>query len=272
MARSPLSLTPSRLSDLEACRRRFQLRYLERLAWPAQPEDEAAVQRMELGARFHRLMQRYHLGLSLVFEGGSRAPAEPELARWWAAFRELGPDTLPGRRLPEVSLTVPLAGHLLSGRFDLLVFSPPDAPPTLHIIDWKTTARPASEAALREAMQTRHYLLLAAEGAGALGRPVTPEQIRLTYWFAVRPEASVTFHYDSDWHAANRAYLTELVGELNERLNQRVGEDSVWPLTSDRQQCRRCAYQVVCGREMADLDLTDWSGPEEQANLEPSLP
>ena len=53
------------LQDYVDCRRRFQLRYLERRAWPALQTEPAieAERHMRLGALFHRLVQAYLLGV-----------------------------------------------------------------------------------------------------------------------------------------------------------------------------------------------------------------
>ncbi len=75
------------LQDYTECARRFQLRYLQRLAWPAvQVEPALENERLgQMGARFHRMAQQWLSGLPA--EKLEPAETEPELAQWWHSFQ-----------------------------------------------------------------------------------------------------------------------------------------------------------------------------------------
>ena len=71
------------LQDFVYCRRRFQLRYLMQLAWPAvaaEPADEHDIQ-LRQGEAFHHLVHQHMLGLPIeqlsqsrvVRHGGDRS-------------------------------------------------------------------------------------------------------------------------------------------------------------------------------------------------------
>jgi hypothetical protein len=255
------TLSHHKLNTLEICRRRFQLRYLDRLAWPIVPSDPGTEKALERGRHYHQILHRHFLGLDASLE----ANADPILQRWWRAFLAHGPDLPPGERLPELQLTVPLGHHLLAGRFDLLV----RGPERWRLYDWKTDARPRPVEHLRRAWQTRLYLALAVEGSAALGRALKPEQVSLTYWYANAPEdPPITFAYDADWHNQNWSGLRALLDELDRRL----ADGERWPLTDDLAQCRRCPYQVICNRATALLDLSEWEHEPDDQPLEPDHP
>ncbi|MCI0393652.1 MAG: PD-(D/E)XK nuclease family protein [Chloroflexi bacterium] len=249
-----------KLADFLACRRRFQLRYLERLPWPVAPLDEPVEQARSLGERFHQLLHRHFLGLPVAGE----AAAEPALRAWWERFVDQGPQLPPGRLFPESSLTMPIGRHLLTGRFDLLVLGEAGA----HIFDWKTESRPRPLAELEQDLQTRLYLALLAEGGVALGQAIAPEQISLTYWYVHAPEAAATIGYSPAAHQENWTALQELVAQIDRQLE--VLEP--WPLTNDLAECARCAYQVYCGREAAGQDWNAWELDETSLELEPEIP
>lgn len=242
-----LLLSRQRLQTFLICRRRFELRYLRRLPWPAAPVDEEAAASLARGQQFHELVQRHFLGL----------PADPALIedaalrRWQRLFQSSGPPLPPGQRLVETSLTAPVGGHLLTGRFDLVVIGEnEDGRPFAHVFDWKTGA-PPHEAALRRDWQTRLYLALLAEGGAALwagGRPtrLAPEDVSLTYWFVQQPHAPLTIGYSAAAHENNWEEITAVVAEIEAALAR--GE---WPLTDDTAHCRVCAYQAFCGRQAA---------------------
>ena len=54
------------LQDYVDCPRRFQLKYIEQLAWPALDAEPAleSENNFQQGAAFHRLVQQYLLGVS----------------------------------------------------------------------------------------------------------------------------------------------------------------------------------------------------------------
>ena len=263
-----VSLSRVKLADFVACRRRYQLRYELRLPWPAGPLGADSAGALARGRRFHQLLQRHFLGLPV----DENLEETPELAGWWRLFQSQGPELPAGRRLPELSLTTPIGRHFLTGRFDLLVVGNGG----YHIYDWKTESRPRSPAALRDDLQTRVYLALAAEGASALGDPVSPEArdpvspdaISLTYWYVTDPPAAVSLSYSRAWHTENWAFLGELAAEIEQQL---AGGEML-PLTDDLAQCRRCAYQAFCGRLMESTDLADWRSSESLPQLEPNTP
>ena len=111
------------LQDYADCRRRFQLRYLQRVAWPAiqaEParENERHIQR---GERFHRLAQQYLVG---VPEAGLTRMAEADedenLQRWWQNFLDCIPAQLSGiaptHQHVEVALQACVSAKLPSGQ------------------------------------------------------------------------------------------------------------------------------------------------------------
>jgi hypothetical protein len=114
---------------------------------------------------------------------------------------------------------------------------------------------------LRDDLQTRVYLALAAEGAPALWRDLRPEAIRLTYWYTSDPPETRSLVYDAAWHEENWAGLLAVVEEIQGRLE--AGGDL--PLTDDLAQCRRCAYQVYCGRQAGGMELAEWYADETSA-------
>src|SRR3972149_5455498 len=79
------------LSDYLDCARRFQLRYVLEQEWPAvESEPLIGAERLpDLGRRFHRLIQQHVHGLPVDALTRS-ASADPDLARWWSRYLEIG--------------------------------------------------------------------------------------------------------------------------------------------------------------------------------------
>ncbi len=228
---------------------------------------------MAQGRLFHQLMERHFLGLPDETESSPDAVVH----HWFRLFRQSGLRLPAGRLLPETNLTVPIAGHYLTGRFDLLVLGTEKGQPFIHVFDWKTgRAQAASE--LRQDWQTRLYFALLAEGSAALlekGSSIRPEQIRMTYWYVSDPGRPRTLQYDLSWHTENWSEIGAIIAQIQTGLD--AGDDPVWPLTPDWSQCRYCPYQSYCDRRDSDTTADDTDDfeedvPQPAAAMEPTRP
>lgn len=240
----PVSLPPafafsqSSMQDYADCARRFQLRYLMQQEWPApaaEPLGEAE-QADSLGRRFHRLLERHFLGLTV-----ERTALDPALLAWWDAFSAHPIPALPATvRRPETITTAEIGGQRMQATYDLLAYEPGGE---AWIVDWKTTKHRPTRNWLDHRLQTVLYPLLLVESAPALlGYELKPEQVRLVYWFATAPGQSEVFAYS----AARRDQDRRAIETLLQRLLST--EDAVWPLTLDTGRCRLCQYRSLCDR------------------------
>ena len=263
--------TQTALRDFAACPRRFQLRYLQRLPWPQAPLSGPSALAIERGRHLHRLIERHLLGIPIDAE----LIADATLRGWWLSFLRNGPTFPHGRRWQEHRLTIPIDDHYLHGRFDLLIVTESGDSPAAFLYDWKTS-RPRPLSALRNDWQTRLYLAMVAESGTALTSgtgPMSAEALTMTYWYAAEPDQPRAIPYSQAEHTHNWALLKETIARI---MAQPV--DKTWPLTTDLEECRRCAYQVFCGRQSAGaaLDQRDESETGEAATpievVEPYTP
>ncbi len=241
------------LQDYVECRRRFQLRYLLRLAWPA-IEAEPALEyerRLRQGEAFHRLIHQHLLGIPP--EQLSSMAAGADLGRWWRNYLEGAPADLPDLRYPEVVLSAPINGHRLVAKYDLIAVEPGQR---MVIVDWKTYRKRPHREWLARRLQTRVYphLLVLAGSHLNQGRLIQPEQVEMIYWFADFPWMSERFAYNPVQYRRDGDYLAGLVGEI-ERL-----EEHSFTLTDERQRCRHCPYRSLCrrGARAGSLDETNY--------------
>ncbi len=253
----------SSLQDYVDCPRRFQLRYLLRCDWPAiQTQPLLAAERhMERGQAFHRLAHQCHLGLSdKILE---QAAASADLSDWWQALSTHGPIGLPAARHAESTLAIPLAGHGLSAKYDVLAAEPG----RLVIVDWKTNPRRPSRTVLEHRLQTHVYpFVAAAAAAGLTGVAVDPGQVEMLYWFAEYPLQPEVFRYSAERRDQDEERLTGLITEIAScRLD-------VYPQTESERACRYCVYRSLCEREG---EAPPWDeqedDPDEAAGLDALL-
>ncbi len=142
------------LQDYADCPRRFQLRYLLGVTWPAVKAEPIAEmeRRASLGQRFHRMAHQHALGIPA--ERLAAGIDDKDLRRWWRNFLAAPPHNLPTDiRRAEVSLSAPLAGHRLVARYDLLAAEPGHR---LVLVDWKTQ-RPKNPQRLLDKLQSVVY-------------------------------------------------------------------------------------------------------------------
>jgi CRISPR/Cas system-associated exonuclease Cas4 (RecB family) len=243
----------SSLQDYLDCPRRFELRYLDGLVWPAVTAEPAAELERHLadGERFHLLAQQFFAGvdpqiLDLLAE-------RQGLGEWWTAFREYPVRDLPERRFVEISLQTQVGRYRLAAKFDLLAF---DADGRAVIVDWKTSRQRPQRSASMQRAQTLVYPLVLADAGHALtgGDKLTPDRITMIYWFAAYPQQPEVLYYSQPQYESDRQRLADLLAEVDAR--------TVFDRTTDERHCRFCVYRSLCARgtragDAAALDLDD---------------
>jgi predicted RecB family nuclease len=235
------TLSQSSLQDYTDCPRRFQLRYLEKLSYPA-VESEPALENekhQQEGEYFHRLVQQSLIGIPSEQIG--KLANSPNLQRWWDNFlnsKELTSIKSDSRIYTETTLSAPLGNFRLVAKYDLIAVQ--DGRATIY--DWKTYRKRPRNEWLSARLQTRVYRALLVHAGAHLnnGIPFEPEQIEMVYWFADFPEEPARFSYTSSQY--KRDWDTLL------KLSEEIKTASSYPLTEDRQKCVFCNYRSYCER------------------------
>ena len=244
------------LQDFVDCARRFWLRYVLDVAWPA-VEAEPALEHerhLQQGAAFHRLVHQHALGLPVerlsrmvdAARSDERARSDarardPDLSRWWQNYLHHPPRDLPPRRYPEVMLSAPLGAFRLVARYDLIAVDPGRR---ALIVDWKTSKKPPPRALLSRLQTTVYRFVLVRAGAHLNGgAALQPEQVEMLYWFADAPHDPERLLYDPARYEADAAYLEALIADIIGRTGE-----ADFPLTDDVRRCRFCRYRSLCRR------------------------
>jgi CRISPR/Cas system-associated exonuclease Cas4 (RecB family) len=252
---TPFTFSQSSLQDYVDCPRRFELRYIEKLDWPAVEAEPVAEneRRMADGNFFHRLAQQFLLGLPA--DKLSRLAASPDLSRWWDNFHQSFSSLSElGSLHPEVALSAPIGTHRLLAKFDLIAVR--DGRATIY--DWKTYHKRPKDEWMAIRMQTRVYRYLLALAGSHLngGQPFAPESIQMIYWYTDYPSEPATFGYDESQFKRDEAAIEKLVSEI-QTLEK-------FKLTSDEGKCRFCPYRSYCNR---GVTAGDWHDAEAEAEV-----
>ncbi len=238
------------LQDFNECRRRFFLRYIQKLAWPAPPaepylEFESAMQR---GARFHQIIHQYLAGCPAE-RIDALLTADPELAAWWRNFLtffadlELGHGQEKAQIFTEHSLATVMEERRFLAKYDLLIIFPTQK---CWIVDWKTgRQKPGASRRLRleKHWQTNLYPWILLRTASAFGIPsLQAEDIEMLYWFASDPTHLERFSFSRTLYENIEDNLMQIINHISE-----MGE-SDFEKTPDDRQCVYCSYRSLCDR------------------------
>jgi CRISPR/Cas system-associated exonuclease Cas4 (RecB family) len=253
------TLSQSSLQDYHDCPRRFELRYLQRLAYPA-IETEPALENekhQQEGEYFHRLVQQHLIGIPAEQIG--KLANTDNLQRWWENYlnakelkdlRVLAQRSM-GRALgglhAEITLSAPLGKFRLIAKYDLIAVDNNK----VTIYDWKTYRKRPKNEWLQVRWQTRVYRALLVQAGAHLnnGKSVEPEQIEMIYWFADFPTEPARFVYRADQYKRDWDALLKIVEEIKTA--------SLFPLTDDVSKCNYCPYRSYCNRGVRAGDAAD---------------
>jgi CRISPR/Cas system-associated exonuclease Cas4 (RecB family) len=245
------------LQDYVDCPRRFQLRYMLCLPWPA-VEAEPALENeryLQQGAAYHHLVHQYLVGVPP--EQLTRSVTDQDLSRWWKNYLQAAPVDSFKSRYPEIVLSAPLNEDRLIAKYDVIAVDPGKR---AAIVDWKTSRRRPSRDWLAKRIQTRVYPYLVVRAGSFLndGKPFEPEQVNMIYWFPNFPEQSEEFLYNRAQYEADGDYLISLIEEIKGLADQD------FPLTAQERRCRYCLYRSLCRQG-------DKAGLLDEAEEEPEL-
>jgi CRISPR/Cas system-associated exonuclease Cas4 (RecB family) len=250
MSEQLTTLSQSSLQDYFDCPRRFELRYLKRLAYPA-IETEPALENekhQKEGEYFHRLVQQRLIGIPA--EQINKLANTENLQRWWENYMNAKNLTelkdLSGL-YPEITLSAPLGKFRLVAKYDLIAAGKEQ----VTIFDWKTYRKRPKNEWLHIRWQTRVYRALLVQAGAHFhnGKPFAPEQIEMIYWFADFPAEPARFIYKTDQYKRDWDALTKIAGEIT--------NVSDFPKTDEVSKCSYCPYRSYCNRGIRAGDAAD---------------
>lgn len=256
------------LQDYVDCQRRFQLRYLERIAWPAVEVEPVLEneQHLRQGALFHLMVQQHLIGVPV--ERLTAMTQDEDLGRWWRNYLAAAPAAVKGMSYPELALSAPFGGdglQRLVAKYDLVVVTPEGR---ALIFDWKTARQRSPSIRLAKRLQTRVYPYLLVQAGADLndGKPFEPGQIEMIYWFADFPDRPERFVYSPAQYAEDGGYLAGLL----EQIAALSLGDGMFPLTEVEERCRFCVYRSLCDRGIAagSLDEMAFDEPEPEGSFD----
>src|SRR4030042_284038 len=212
----------SNLQDYVDCQRRFQLRHVLHLAWPAvEAEPYLENERMmDQGAIFHKIVRQHLIGVSESQISHSITSNEV-MQVWWSHYikstktgnleiiSELG-----SQHFEEITLSIPVGGFRLIAKYDLLIIQPDGK---LIILDWKTSKNHPKRKWLADRLQTHVYPFVLTGAVSGLigGSPLEPSQIEMIYWFTNYPEQPQHFPYSESNYREDGRGLGNLICNVN---------------------------------------------------------
>ena len=253
----------SSLQTFAYCPRRFYLRYLRKLVWPAQMVSEQNQSKdRDSGVRFHQLIHQYFLGFELkTLQKIANYDSDGRMADWFENFLQSPYAYLPGSLYPEKSFQTEIAGYQLVAKVDLLQIHENQ----IKIYDWKTSQKLPKASSLLKQAQSKVYPLV-------ISKAIAPQsqKLSLIYWEANFPDQTIELESnDSDW----QKFENEISNQIREIISLK---DEEFVMTNDMQKCGWCEYRSFCHRavsaEQADesYDLESLDEIEIPEEIDPS--
>jgi CRISPR/Cas system-associated exonuclease Cas4 (RecB family) len=231
--------TQQNLQDFVDCKRRFYLKEIQHLEWPA--IESAPVLEQErlllLGERFHLLCLQYFSGIPV--EVLEEQIEDPELIPWWQNFLHLELDQPDTTLSAEKMIVIPLDHSKLAAKFDLIVNHEEQE---YRIYDWKTSQHQPKRVTLHQRMQTKVYLLVLYNYISSKNPGFQPESIEMSYWYPNFPDSPVTFSYSQTQLENDRQEIISMINEI------RNLDEKDFVKTDQLSTCKYCRFRSLCDR------------------------
>lgn len=251
----------SNLQDYVDCQRRFQLKHIRHLAWPA-VEAEPFLENERLinqGAKFHQIVRQYLVGVPKDQISHSVSGDDVMQSWWWNFLNSVKDGILEvinragHQGFEEITVSMPIGEFRLNAKYDLLVLTPEGK---FIILDWKTSQNHPRRRWLSDRLQTHVYPYVLAASASRLfgANPPDPSQIEMIYWFANQPQQAERYPYNQSNYLEDGSYLGKLISSINSQ------SEAVFPLTPDVKRCMFCTYRSLCNRGVIPGDLHQYEG------------
>jgi CRISPR/Cas system-associated exonuclease Cas4 (RecB family) len=259
---STFTFSQSSLQDYLDCPRRFQLRYIEHLAWPAVEAEPVLDNERHLheGQVFHRMVQQHLVGLPV--EKLARLANTPDISRWWDNYLGYKFNINGCAQYTELTLTAPVGTYHLLAKYDLIAVTPGQK---AIIFDWKTYHKRPKDEWIAARMQTRVYRALLIQAGAFLydGAPIQPELVEMIYWYADFPSEPACFSYNAVLYKRDWDALTGIINEISNHQH--------FPLTEDEKKCAYCPYRSYCNRGGKAATIVQAGDETEAASAEFNL-
>lgn len=247
------TFSQNNLQDFVDCKRRFQLRHIQKLEWPAIESEPVLEQEqlMQLGQQFHLMVQQKLNGVPE--EVISQSTQSAELLAWWFEFVKLAPDSLAGKKYCEAFYSIPIGSYRLVAKYDLLVVQD-DGSATLF--DWKTSHHAPRRTTMQQRMQTRvyPYLLAKLASSNSIFSGLNVDQIKMIYWYPDPMIQPIEFIYSSQQFQMDEEFLNQLVAEIAS-----LPEEAFTKTLDIEHKCKFCRFRTFCetGVEPGTLNEAD---------------
>ena len=228
----------SSLQTFAYCPRRFYLRYLKKLIWPAQMVSEQNQSKdRDSGVRFHQLIHQYFLGIELeTLQKIANFDSDSRMADWFENFLQSPYANLPGSLNPEKSFQTEISSYHLVAKVDLLQIHDNQ----IGIYDWKTSQKLPKASSLLKQAQSKVYPMV-------ISRAIAPknQKLSLIYWEANFPDQTIELEStESDL----QTFENDLSNQITEIV---ILQEEEFAMTDDLQKCGWCEYRSFCHRAVS---------------------
>ena len=249
----------SSLQDFKDCNRRFYLRYIKKIKWPAVQSEPIQENENYIvdGTALHEFIYQYLIGIpddkiiNTIFSS--------RVNIWWDNFLSLIKNDSSFAndrflRLPEFTLVGMIGGYKLIAKYDLLVIQPDGI---VFIYDWKTSQKKPKREWLTNRIQTKIYpALFLLSGQHLIRNEINPDDVTMNYWFANQSGQVESIEYSESKFNQDLNDLKDLITAIDQSAMSQTEID--FPVTEDTHKCGFCVYRSLCGTGVQAGSLDDY--------------
>jgi len=243
------------LQDYLDCPRRFELRYLLHIDWPAE-ESHPMLERegwFARGSAFHKLARGFLCGIPKATV--MKSTSDPTLILWFDRLTDFL-STHQGAKFwwSEKTLNANLDGFIFTSVLDAVAAFENGE---ILIFDWKTSQKLPKKETIGARIQTLLYPIMLRNNIKQikydLAFPNSP--LKIIYWFSEYPEQQYEFSFSPEQITENSRFIIDLVKIVS---STQPGD---FHLTQDQKKCLFCVYRSLCDRgtksgNMSELEDT----------------
>jgi len=258
-----LQLSQGNLQDFSECPRRFQLKVIDNISWPAAYSEPLSQleKATDIGNKFHQLCHQLFTGIDK--DSLSHTLSNPDLKIMWDDFISFAKDLQDDNRFSEIILSTPFLGHQLIAKYDLVIRTNNGK---YIIYDWKTSSQKPTRTFLSQRYQTFLYPYILVETGSSIfhTEQISPKNISMNYWYPMSSDPEEIFPYSEIAYSENTTHLTDIIS----KIDGFVDSEKLFPLTENRKLCGKCVYRSLCERGIqaskldpfTEIDAEDLSG------------
>ncbi len=243
--------TQNSLSTFKSCPFRFKKKYIDNVKWQDE-ENTNLKEHAEFGTDFHKVAQRYFMGVS-VYEESFKD--NTELYNAFSNLKEYFPIRSEFKYYPEYTIRYSDGNVRLEANIDLII----EKEDEIEIWDWKTNAK-SDGSKYADSLQTQIYMLVLKKCCKKIFNKEF-SSLKMAYFSPEKKEGIAVITYSDEKYKKDEKDITNLIEKVYNFEWEKFDRSNYI------KQCRFCEFSLFCNsvkkETKYEFSSLDWNDIEE---------